>query len=347
MKRWLRRLTLWGCIGHATGMLVVLLGLRLIGEAWWVTALGLYVPHIALGLPFVPLLPLSAWLGPRWLLGLQAGVMWLWLVPLMGFGVPSLTGADRADGDGRGLRVLTYNIDGGRAGVPALVRELQQHAPDVILLQELGGWDDTLAEALGARYPHVHRELQFVLASRFPIRSKKGPWWVPHGDGKRTTRTCRYELDTPLGTVAFYNMHPLSPREAFYVMRAQGLRDQLYSGAWFGPIAHPAAADNYAVRAMQVREAMAAARAESLPVVIAGDTNLPGPSPLRAEHFDGFTDAFDAAGLGFGYTYPKVFPWMRIDRVLVGGGLAVASVQTGCGAASDHLCVIAELTRTQ
>ena len=81
------------------------------------------------------------------------------------------------------------------------------------------------------------------------------------------------------------------------------------------------------------------------PVVIAGDTNLPGLSPLLAKSYGQYTDGFSVAGRGFGYTFPAKRPWMRIDRVLADPRLRFLRFFTGSVIASDHLYVVAELGR--
>jgi len=79
--------------------------------------------------------------------------------------------------------------------------------------------------------------------------------------------------------------------------------------------------------------------------VIGGDSNLSHLSPLLGDELPGFRDAFQEAGWGFGYTYPRGFRWMRIDRILVSGPLHAVRFQRGDSTASDHVCVVAELQR--
>jgi endonuclease/exonuclease/phosphatase family metal-dependent hydrolase len=81
------------------------------------------------------------------------------------------------------------------------------------------------------------------------------------------------------------------------------------------------------------------------PVIIAGDTNLPGSSWALAHWFGEFQDGFDEAGSGFGYTYPlgKRRPWLRLDRVLAGPQFRFVDFGVIESKASDHLAVLAEL----
>jgi endonuclease/exonuclease/phosphatase (EEP) superfamily protein YafD len=103
-------------------------------------------------------------------------------------------------------------------------------------------------------------------------------------------------------------------------------------------------------RARQLRVVVDDARRSALPVIIAGDTNLPELSMVLARTFAGFQDAFGEVGSGFGYTFPanrrRLGPWMRIDRIFVSQALRVLDFTTLSPAGSDHLPVLAVLQRS-
>ena len=85
---------------------------------------------------------------------------------------------------------------------------------------------------------------------------------------------------------------------------------------------------------------------EKGPVIIAGDTNLPGLSFVFHRSLSGFQDGFTRAGWGFGYTFPtNHVPWMRIDRVLASDELRFVRFEVGKSLVSDHHCVVADLQR--
>jgi vancomycin resistance protein VanJ len=85
------------------------------------------------------------------------------------------------------------------------------------------------------------------------------------------------------------------------------------------------------------------AAASTHAVIVAGDTNLPSLSWTLAEHLGHFRDAFSAAGVGFGYTFPARHPWMRIDRVLTNDKLTAVAFRLGNATGSDHRWVFAVL----
>ena len=80
-----------------------------------------------------------------------------------------------------------------------------------------------------------------------------------------------------------------------------------------------------------------------LPTLIAGDFNTPSPSPLLRAFRPHFREAFQEAGRGFGYTWPSVFPGLRIDQVLVGPEWRVTRCWVGEALGSDHCPMIAEV----
>jgi endonuclease/exonuclease/phosphatase family metal-dependent hydrolase len=99
------------------------------------------------------------------------------------------------------------------------------------------------------------------------------------------------------------------------------------------------------LRMSQVRTFARMAARETLPVIIAGDTNLPNLSP-SLDYVRDFQDGFADAGRGLGYTFPARSPWMRIDRIMASRQLRFLSFDVGSSRASDHLCVVADLGRT-
>jgi endonuclease/exonuclease/phosphatase (EEP) superfamily protein YafD len=126
-------------------------------------------------------------------------------------------------------------------------------------------------------------------------------------------------------------------------MRGQGLRREILSGRLFSSDSAVFQA-NSGLRTLQVQSFSAAAQGETDPVVIAGDTNLPGLSYVFHRYLSGYQDGFTKAGWGFGYTFPADrHPWMRIDRILSSDALRFVGFEVGKSRASDHHCVVADL----
>jgi endonuclease/exonuclease/phosphatase (EEP) superfamily protein YafD len=327
VRRFLRFLLLASAVGYPLAIAAVTVLLATLGERWWPTTVGLYVPRVlfALPLPFI-VLALLVW-GPRWLLLLQAGAAALLLFPLMGLSL-----GRPAPATGPTLRVLSYNVDFGAHDRRQVVAQIVAAGADVIALQasELR-LEGALAAALPRR--HVHKHDEFYVASRYPLRDAHEPpplaEGVPAGFLKIT-------VDAPLGPVDLYVMHPRSPRRGFQAIQRTD-----------GAVGPDKLAHNSDVRRRQVEALAAHARAAAHPVIIAGDTNLPVLSPLFRRQLGGYQDGWSEVGSGFGNTFPAhgFLPWMRIDRILAGRGLRFVDFEVGEGRGSDHLAVMATLCR--
>jgi endonuclease/exonuclease/phosphatase (EEP) superfamily protein YafD len=333
-------------IAYPVVLLVIVLLLRFVGEGWWVTDLGLYLPRWAFAAPLpITVAALLAYKEKR-LLVTQAVAALIVVFPLMGFVLPWPAGRDESEPV---VRVLSYNVNSGYGGVDKIIAEIDGFSPDIVLLQEIFTNHDTVKELMQARYPAVQLSTQFLVASRFPILSTVDPERLPHEGRLRSPRFIQYLIDTPLGHVAFYSVHPISPRTGIYVLRGkQGLKRELLSGRFFvGENAAVLESDS-ALRAEQVEAFSHFAGQEHDPVVIAGDTNLPALSNVFARYLSQYQDGFRRASWGFGYTFPAdKAPWMRIDRIMATDELRFVGFEVGKARVSDHLCVVADLQRAK
>ena len=159
-----------------------------------------------------------------------------------------------------------------------------------------------------------------MIVTRFPILKVNVPPQLP---GDVRPMFVEYLLETPAGPLRVFNIHPFSPRNALVD------RDELWS-------------IDVARREAQVAAVVEASRQPGPPFVIAGDTNLPQLSAVLRRHLGDLKDAFDEAGVGFGYTFPAKRPWMRIDRALGGRGVTFTGVRVGPQGASDHRPLFAD-----
>ncbi len=316
--------------------------MRFCGEAWWLTTALLYLPRIgfALPLPFV-VLALTAFGPRRWLVGLPVPIAIL-LGPLMGLATSSWVGT--AEAARRPLRVLSYNIAAAERP-EAVAATIAGVNADLILLQE---WDHRQAESLAAAVSGYHQNFagQFGVLSRFPIVDIFAPARIElPATAARSARYMRYRIETPDGVVTVFNIHPVSPRNGLEEFRGEGMLEQLRKGRIGRHEGIAVLRKNAELRWRQAEAIAAAASAETGPVIIAGDTNLPGLSRAYAATFARWTDGFSEAGAGFGYTFPSHRPWMRIDRILTSSDLRFARFDVVPSRASDHLAVIAEIVR--
>jgi len=336
-RRVLSRIVSVLAYGYLVSLFIVTFALYYVGESWWVTTLGLYAPRVVFALP-LPFIVAGLWLvGLRRLFWTQVVAALLVGFPLMGFVMPWPSLAS----GGQTIRLLSLNVDSANAGVPAIIDEVAAFSPDIVLLEEapFGG---ALADALHARYPFVESSTQFIAASRFPLESTVPPKLSFYAQG-RSPRFMRYAVATPLGSVVIYCVHPLSPRGVLHVGRFHGALRQLVSGQLFLNDPEKDVGSNAGLRTLQISTAAADAAQEAQPVIIAGDTNLPGLSATLRESLSGYHDGFRERGWGLGYTFPSKRPFLRLDRILASEKLRFASFQVGCQGVSDHLCVVADI----
>ena len=326
-------------------MLAIILLLRLVGERSWVVTILLYLPRLgfALPLPFVALLLLV--FGPRPLLLAQLVSVALLVFPLMGL---RLSGPAAPTPDAAAhLRVVSYNVDSGRAGPEAIVAQLRATKADVILLQEIRG---RMRAALkdGLNGYQVHTSGQFWTASRYPIEEVFEAEPVMHDGVSRSSRFIRYRLALPSGPIYVYSVHPVSPREALDDLRGEGLRSEMASGRIFSGSGAPGVIANTSLRVQQIRGIAEDAARSPYPTLIVGDTNLPTLSWAFSHWLGRFRDGFAEVGRGFGYTFPAPkHPWMRIDRILASPRFRFLSFAVAQERTSDHFAVTAELELTR
>jgi endonuclease/exonuclease/phosphatase (EEP) superfamily protein YafD len=338
----LRRAIAFLAHGYTIALAALLLALYAFGENWWVTTALLYVPRVAFVAP-VPLLVLLIVIGgQRRFLWTQLVAILLVAFPLMGLTLPWPAAPAPS---GRSFKLLSFNVNSGFSGPSQIVAQITQALPDVVLIQEGQFNGGELSERLRAFYPYVQASNQFTIASRYRIVETTEQPMLPYYGRQRHARFMRYLLDTPLGPIAFYNIHPISPRGALHVHRFRDAFHLLRTGALLAGDPEKDLGSNTGLRALQIAAVAEFAAREHVPVLIAGDTNLPTLSSIFRKNLSGYTDAFQAASSGFGYSFPSKHPFLRLDRILSGPELRFTSFRVGCEGVSDHLCIAAEIER--
>jgi len=338
----LKAATIACAVGYPLALAACALAFRYIGERWWVTAAGLYLPRLGFGLP-LPFVAVAAYLwAPRRYLALQALSLGILVFPLMGFS-PGF-GRWLPHPAGPTLRVMSLNVGSGPAAVPAVVEQVRRFGGDILLLQDAGASVAHRLEELLEGWT-IRADGEFVIAARYVVREVYVPPPLVYARGTGGAHYVHYTLETPLGVIDVFNVHPTTPRPALEEIRGIGLRYEIVSGRLFAGKAGSAVAWNAFRRNRQVSGIAVRAGASPHAVIVAGDTNLPGLSWTLNDHLGGFRDAFRGAGLGFGYTFPSRRPWMRIDRILTNHHLRALESGVGAATPSDHRTVSAVLVR--
>lgn len=335
----------WGTLFASYAYLAGLVGfaafVRYYATDSWFSALCLYLPRHVFLLPIpclLVLLVLTKRPSALWTQALSLGVV---LFPLMGLQLP---GPPTLRSGSATLRVLSFNVDSGYAGVTRIVDTIARMDADIVAIQEAKGATAELVAALARHYRYVAERPYSLLASRYPIVEAPAHESIAIAPHPRSPRFQRHVLQLPTGRLAFYNVHPISPRGALNIHRFRGVFHALLSGQAINHESIAALEYNIELRRLQIEAVSRLARAESYPVILAGDFNLPYSSQVFHANLDSFQDGFSAAGAGFGYTFPTRFPWMRLDRVLASYQLRVVDFDADCAGLSDHRCVVAEIS---
>jgi endonuclease/exonuclease/phosphatase (EEP) superfamily protein YafD len=329
-------------LGYPLSLLLIVLAIRCVGERWWGTTALMYLPRKAFIAP-LPFLTLALlWRLPRrWLLT-QVVAVALLVFPLLGL---RLSLPSSAHAGATRVRVYSLNIAGGKMGLDGVAAQIRDVNPDLVFLQET--WTDT-GQRLRDRFPdyHFHLSGELVVASRYPLLDVFEPPEILHRGVLRSPRWLRCRVALPGGqTVAVYDLHPISPREGFNEMRGEGIASEVLSGRILeNTDAWESVQMNAELRCAQIQGAAEDAGRSKEPVIMAGDTNLPGLSWALGHYLGGLQDGFSEAGNGLGYTFPATNrPWMNVDRILADDRFRFVAFSVITQRVSDHLAVVAEL----
>jgi vancomycin resistance protein VanJ len=230
--------------------------------------------------------------------------------------------------------VVTFNTDGGNAVAPRLSLLLAEWRADVVAMQECG---PLLRDAVRAQAGWYHHETdQLCVLSRYPLsaadtmnRSALAAL-REHGDIGGAGYVVRYVVDAPAGRIGFVNLHLETPRKGFEALMR-------------GDVGAMEA--NTRLRDLESDLARRWAEGAGPAAVIAGDFNTPVESRIFARHWSDLRDAFDRAGVGFGYSKYNGWIRVRIDHVLTGRGWRAVRSTVGDAVGSDHRPLIVDLRR--
>ena len=302
-------------------------------EGWWLGSLNLYLPQWLWALPAVLILPLTLGFARKWVWVPLAALLWV-LGPLMGFcwhwGMPTSPNTPPPPAAGLRLRVMTYNVKGGRHDGAAIVRDIQSFHPDLIQFQDS---EDILRGPVGAALAgwNVRVSGQYVVASLSPI-SELEPRDISYAGGP-PHHCVRYTLHLGETQVAVYDVHLLSPRLGLISVRHRQI------GGIVG---------NTEARLQEAAHLAEYVQGETGPTLVTGDLNAPVQAIVcRGLFAAGLRDAFLESGYGYGYSYGAFTPvkhsYVRIDHILASRQWQFSNCWVGNDIGSEHCPVIADL----
>ncbi len=318
-----RRGALSACVAgigvlHAVTVVSVMVAIAAVGDWTFVGKLLLYAPRQPWLVTTALVAGALAWARRPQLLVLHAILAVVVAFPFMGTRVERSRTA--YSGGTSAIRILTWNVFWGHFGVDPITEQVVAAGADVVVLQASQP-SVTAGLARGLPTHSVLERGEFSLATKLPLLSAELAAPISEDE---PLPLASFVVRTANGrSLRLLVVHPGSPRHALFDRRDARLDAEK--------------------RDRQFAHVAAAAERSSEPVVIIGDTNLPGWSVIARKRLGAFRDAFDEVGSGLGYTFPAKHPWMRIDRVLAGPGVRFLSVRVHPLGASDHRAVSVEL----
>jgi vancomycin resistance protein VanJ len=284
--------------GYAAIVIGLWLAVDLLADRTLPATLVAFGPRWLAAVPLLPLALLAVLAAParsaRRLIGLLALTGLVLIVGLMDFraGLGCVAGTPA-------LRVMTHNVGGSRVTAEALDRLMKAEGVDIAALQECPLYDYGMAR-LGWRFYYGG---DLCLVSRYPftvldVRDPDNAWRSAGHDPNR------FQIDSPIGRFELLNVH---------LGTIRGGLEALGGG---GPRALRRFVYNRDEAAAESRRARDRTRGGILPVVVAGDFNLPVESAIYRANWGDLWNAFSTCGRGFGHTkFTRVFG-IRIDHVL-------------------------------
>ncbi len=331
------------------GSILSWLLLATMSEEFLPATLLAYGPRFALLLPIAVGVPVSLiWARRSMVLHLLSAIVVL--VPVMGARLNILRGKGPIpSAASTGIRVLSLNAEGGQVSQRYLPDLLAEVRPDLVDVQECG--NELSARLSTIRGYHFARHANMCVLSRWPIAPVDS---MPRAAFERvstlgyggTGLVARYRVARPQRSLDFVSLHLETPRKG--LERLMGSDGFIPDGGGV-----PRSGDvggeqiNARIRRMESERASvwSARFSDSIPVIVAGDFNMPVESTIFRDFWTRFDDAFENAGLGFGYTkFENRYIRARIDHILFAPTwLEATGAWVGPDVGSDHRPVIADL----
>jgi endonuclease/exonuclease/phosphatase family metal-dependent hydrolase len=279
------------------------------------------------------LLPLALWRRQWRAVGLQLLALGVVFGPLMGF-VWNSAAARGAD-----LRLVTFNIgnsyrQGQHRVTPQELRRLfDVSRADILLVQECRFDSD----ALFAHFPDitVYSRSGSCALTRWPLtvidRRDRTDMRALGGSGM----VDRLEFQTPRGPISVVNVHLETVRQGMERVIARSF----YAAA--------AMESNANVRRLESAVAVSWAARSELPLLVAGDFNMPSDSAIYRQYWSVLGNAFERCGRGYGYTKFERGYGIRIDHVLYDRHWDCVAATIDPSMGGDHRPLIVDLRLRQ
>ncbi|MEC3957651.1 endonuclease/exonuclease/phosphatase family protein [Nocardia sp. CDC153] len=208
----------------------------------------------------------------------------VWAYTFGSWWAPTATATESPSGT---VKVVSQNLFADNPTPVATARALVATHVDLVAVQELAATDRApVQRILNAAYPYHEERGTVALWSRYPTADT-----TTADVGIGWQRGLRTHVDTPYGDLVVYVVHLPSIRPADTATRNAGLQ--------------------------VLSRQLSADRAPH--VLVAGDFNTATTDRHWQSFAPGYTDAQSIPGAGPGFTWPGIFPLVRLDHLLVRG----------------------------
>ncbi|MCX6358850.1 MAG: endonuclease/exonuclease/phosphatase family protein [Armatimonadetes bacterium] len=324
-----------GCGPRALGWLAVIYSVALVAlgilgmgvaERWWLGTLAAYLPQwpfAACGLALAALCALLRTWRPSVAVALSSAIFY---AVCCGFAVgspqPSEPGA---------LRVLTYNVHGGRGGLDALAETILRERPHIACLQE-ADWPEKVRafpQEMAGRLKgyRCFSSRGLMVASRIPMLRTRTELLSKQSEFRPALVVTARLGDAEVTVVCVHFANGRANQTLFQ---------------------HTNGLEEYFDAAADIREAQAVSITNLVgridgPLVVCGDFNTPPRGQVYDQLAAVLTDSYREAAIGLGCTYPSNLPMLRIDYIWHNRHAEALQSRVINTRASDHRPVVAEI----
>lgn len=330
------RWTLWLSVLNAVLTLVVVTMILDFSEDWWLSGVLVHSPQVPWLVPSLSLLGCSLVWHFRSSL-INATCFFVVLFALCGYRI-SLKPLAQSEPSAALVRVATCHVSDNAAAIDRVLDQLRARQVDVIALQGVNA-SPKLDARFFPRWKSV-KEGSYWVASRWPVQRV----CLVQSSSFQRTSGLNVEIEHPDGAFIVTNLELTS---------AATVMNELSLGAVLKGTGRQAIELQLSKREQEAVEAAQGGQFES-PQLIVGDFGVHPSSKVFRRHFGHLRDAFDTAGVSFGYTAPqqgsRFWPprvaWMRSDMILSSGHFEPMKCDVIEAPGMNHNAVFAELKRT-
>ncbi len=346
-ETFMQKVLRWSRIGltvitvlYAIFIAAVILGIEYDAEDHHITSVMMYMPQYLWLFPMFVLTPLCLLIYSRLVLAhvlIAAAVLFYFM--------DYVRSGPRPAG-GPTFKVMSNNI--GENHGKSIKPFVDVEEPDIIVLQDAGRRGEEYQKLFPEYY--MRGEDQFLVISKYPIVNGGVLDLV---DLEKRPVAAWFEVDLNGAGVYVFALHMPTPRDQLNAVKGFGLLGTVTSR--LGKEGHATKVykegkEFFAYQLELANRLIEYTREADKPFVVAGDFNIPTHGKTYRAYKKAWTEAFAAAGSGYGYTFPgdarisKLFgPWLRLDNIYCSRDLTPVSAKAESGRGSQHLSMVATL----